>query len=106
MDNGTLEEAAAVVRRVELLAMSGAKDQAKREAGVAFAAITAAVWPSLGWLWGQLLRKPGEMHLAGEDREGIIRLLSSLARIQQASTANDEHGVSMSGEQLSLNADD
>ena len=46
------------------------------------------------------------MHLAGEEREGVIRLSSALARVRQASTANDVDGVVMSGEQLSLNSDD
>ena len=48
-------------------------------------------------------RKPGQMHLAGEEREGMIRLSSALARVQQASWTNDEDDVVMSGERLSLN---
>ena len=46
------------------------------------------------------------MHLAGEERKGVICLSSALARVRQASTANDNDGVVMSGEQLSLNSDD
>jgi len=43
------------------------------------------------------------MHLAGEEREGMIRLSLALARVQQASWTNDEDDVVMSGERLSLN---
>ncbi len=43
------------------------------------------------------------MHLAGEEREGVIGLSSALARVWQASTANDADSVVMSGEHLSRN---